>query len=217
MENYTLQGFTSNELLDLDLFLRKQTSGMSLVKAHGFITAIVSFPDLFMPSEWIPILVGDIKPSKDNTPTKPMLDKLITMYQQISANLNSSNKFQFLLSPYQPHLNLDSAPISNVQEWCHGYCLGLVWNETEWLNSEEEFLTKACATFFMLSDLIQHNMQNILVKNLSELVKALHTYWLHKQDSIITRGIQNNEPCPCGSTKKFGNCCLIELAAAVIH
>jgi len=206
--------FSSNELLALDSFLRSQTGDMSLVKAHGFMTAIVSFPDLFMPSEWIPILVGELKYLHDQIPAKKMLNKLMTMYKQITDSLGSNKMFEFILSADQPNLSLDAAPYSCIQEWCNGYCLALVWNEEEWLHTEEEFITQACATFFMLTDLIKtkevKSDKTKLIKNLPELVKALYTYWSRKQNEI-------NKPCPCGSTKQYNRCCLLERTAAVIH
>jgi yecA family protein len=231
MKNNTIHRFNPHELLDLDAFLRNQTSNMSLVKAHGFITAIVSFPDLFMPSEWIPLLVGELKFSAEHSPSKKMLDKLLDIYRQVTESLNSNQMFEFLLSHTQPEITLEDAPYSCIQEWCNGYCLALVWNEEEWLYAEETFITQACATFFMLTDLITTNAKltspsewkqnkKRLIKNLPDLVKALHAYWLGKQDQMFNDGLrdlQNKNPCPCGSSKQYNQCCLLEKAEAVIH
>jgi yecA family protein len=193
------QKFSSNELIDLDSFLRNQTGDMSLVKAHGFMTAIVSFPDMFMPSEWIPLLVGELKYLEDQSCAQKMLDKLMTMYKQITNSLGSNRMFEFLLSADQPNLTLDNAPYSYIQEWLH---------------SDEKFITQACATFFMLTDLIKSTDykkdKSKLIKNLPELVKALYIYWSSKQNEI-------QKPCPCGSTKQFNRCCLLEKASAVLH
>lgn len=230
MKNNTLQRFTTTELQDLDLFLRSQTSNMSLVKAHGFITAIVSFPDLFLPSEWIPILVGELKFDANNPLNKIMLDRLITIYRQISDSLGSERTFEFILSADHPCAPLEKAAYSSIQEWCNGYCLALVWNETEWLHVAEEYITQACATFFMITDLIQNNKQEYtkqdkndkkkLVKNLPDLVKALYIYWLGKQDdmfNIVPPKSQQDTLCPCGSYKTYHSCCWLELTAAILH
>ncbi len=230
MKNNTFQRLTSKELISLDSFLRNQTNDMTLVKAHGFITAIASFPELFMPSEWIPILVGEIKFLNDQTPVHIMLEKLVTIYKQTSANLQSNNIFQFILSTQDTNLSTTTAPYSIVQEWCNGYCLALVWNEDDWLHAKEDFITKACTTFFMLTDLINttpdHNRsiewqrdKQVLLKNLPDLVKALYTYWLGEQKSALSRElhIARHENCPCGSRKQFRNCCLQESCDAVLH
>lgn len=230
MKNNSLQRFTTTELQDLDAFLRSHTSKMSVVKAHGFITAIVSFPDLFLPSEWIPILVGELKLKPDCKQNKLMLDRLITMYRQVSDSLSSNRSFEFLLSADQPYLNLENAAYSSIQEWCNGYCLALVWNEEEWLNVPEEYITHACATFFMLTDLMQSNKQyasitakedkHKLINNLPELVKALYVYWLGKQDDLfnfIPPRSQQNTPCTCGSNKLYYSCCWLEVVDSVIH
>lgn len=231
MKNNSAQKFSPNDLLDLDTFLRSQTNNMSLVKAHGFLTAVVSFPELIMPSEWLPILIGQIKRPIEQSHTRLMLNKLIAIYRQISDSLSSNYSFEFIFSPDQPYLTLDSAPYSCIQEWCNGYCLALVWNESEWLHTKEEFITQACATFFMLTELIKTDKQQPyslewqrdkqqLIQNLPDLVKGLYTYWSNKQldncDFILPPAYLS-EPCPCGSKKTYTNCCLLEVADAVLH
>lgn len=235
MKNNTSLKFTPKELINLDSFLRNQTSDMTLVKAHGFITAIVSFPTLFMPSEWIPVLVGDIKFLHDHTPVHIMLEKLVTIYKQIVRNLTTNNNFEFIFSAEQPDLTIDNAPYARIQEWCNGYCLALIWNEREWLNVKEDFVTKACTTFFMLTEIINFTNERkkleewnqdkqLLIKNLPDLIVALYSYWLNKQKSQNTT-VSNHElhmhsklyVCPCGSQKQYRNCCRIKAADAVFH
>lgn len=227
MKNNT-QKFALTELQALDDFLRSQTSNMTLVKAHGFITAVASFPDLFLPSEWIPVLIGDFKPNSNDELNKIMLDSLITMYRQIGDCLGSERRFDFLLSAQQPNLTIEQASPAEIQEWCNGYCLALVWNETEWLNVAEEFITQACATFFMITDLIKNSQLDVkvgksdkrkLIKNLPELVKALYIYWLGKQDDlfVIPSRSHNDTLCPCGSFKLYNDCCWLEMSVAVVH
>lgn len=230
MKKNTVHKLTTRELIALDSFLRKQTSDMSLVKAHGFITAVASFPELFMPSEWIPLIVGELKSVHANVPINVMLEKLVTLYKQVTTNLNAETKFEFLLSATDPTIEIDKATYGNIQEWCNGYCLALVWNEDAWLNIKEDYITKACTTFFLLTDLInaatdahravewQHDKQ-LLVKNLPDLVKALYIYWLSKHKNSMVKDIHaaRHQTCPCGSSKSYRNCCLIEAAEASIH
>lgn len=230
MKKNTVHKFTTRELITLDGFLRKQASDMSLVKAHGFITAIASFPEIFMPSEWIPILVGELKILHDQIPINVMLEKLITMYKQITSNLNSEETFEFLFSATDPTVSIDKAAYDNIQEWCNGYCLALVWNEDAWLNVSEDYITKACTTFFMLTDLINaapdlHRVsewqkdKQILIKNLPDLVKALYIYWVSKHKNSMMKDMHSyrHESCPCGSNKAYRNCCLIEADQAILH
>lgn len=230
MKKNTVQKFSIAELIALDSFLRKQSSDMSLIKAHGFITAIASFPDVFLPSEWIPVLVGELKVLHDQAPLNIMLENLITLYKQITNSLNSDDPFEFLLSATNPDLNINQATYLNIQEWCNGYCLALVWNEEAWLNVKEEYISKACTTFFMLTDLINaapdedkalewQQDKQILINNLPDLVKALYMYWLSKHRSSLLRDLHGfrSEICPCGSKKSYRNCCLIEAAEAVLH
>ncbi|HSX20206.1 MAG TPA: UPF0149 family protein [Gammaproteobacteria bacterium] len=230
MKKNTVHKLSVKDLISLDAFLRKQTSDMSLVKAHGFITAVASFPELYMPSDWVPVLVGELKFLHDQTPVSIMLEKLVHLYRQITTNLDSDNHFEFLLSPAEPTTTLEKATYSNIQDWCNGFCLALVWNEEAWLNIREEYITKACTTFFMLTDLINaapdahlatewQKDKQILIKNLPDLVKALYVFWVGKHKAIMAKDMYNvrYEVCPCGSKKSYQSCCMMEAADAVIH
>lgn len=222
MKNRGIEPLSSRAVIELDTYLKNQTADMSLVKAHGFITAVVSFPNLFMPSEWIPILVGELKNKQDKVQANIMVDNLITIYLQITDSLTSIDDFKFLLSPEHPELNLETAPCSYVQEWCRGYCLALIWNDEEWLNAEEHFVTQACTTFFKLTNTIKDHadpQQNDLIQHLPKLVKMLYIYWLGEQNNNFIQHLKNlrNEPCPCGSRKKYSFCCFLEVKESVMH
>lgn len=230
MKKNTVHKLTIRELISLDTFLQQQTTEMTLVKAHGFITAIASFPEMFMPSDWVPILVGELKMLHDQTPVGIMLEKLVALYKQVSTSLDSEQDFEFIFSATDPTHSIRNASYASIQEWCNGYCLALVWNEEAWLNVKEEYITKACTTFFMLTDLINtapdaHLSQEwqqdkqILVKNLPELVKALYIYWIGKHKSSLLKELQavRYVACPCGSKKSYQSCCLMEATDAVLH
>ena len=59
MANLTKQKkLTNKQLTLLDNFL-KQHDLHNVAFIHGFLTAIVSAPDLIMPSEWYPYVFGD--------------------------------------------------------------------------------------------------------------------------------------------------------------
>ena len=48
----------------------------------------------------------------------------------------------------------------------------------------------------------QQLMQEQYIKQMQELYKFRHTPWVKVSD------IGRNDPCPCGSGKKYKNCCL---------
>lgn len=230
MKKNTVHKLTIRELISLDAFLRGQATDMSLTKAHGFITAVASFPEMIMPSEWIPLLVGELKLLHDQTPISLMLENLVILYKQIAQNLESEHDFEFTFSPTDPAQSIRNASYASIQEWCNGYCLALVWNERAWLNIKEEYISKACTTFFMLTDLINaapdahlsnewQQDKQILIRNLPDLVKALHMYWSNKHKSSLINELHSIRfaSCPCGSKKAYQSCCLLEADQASLH
>ncbi len=173
------------ELKFLDKVLHDNNEDMSLIKAHGFLTALASFPTQHQPHEWLPILAGNLQ--ANNGATKRTTHKaLLSLYQQIKVSLYSDQEFKFLLSLEYPNLELRQVRYSNVQEWCRGYCLALVWQDQQWLYKEQEYITNACATFFVIADLLGSNEisnQDLLVNSLPEIVKSLFVYW-HGSDYV---------------------------------
>lgn len=179
MQNNTAYKSDFSELKFLDKVLQESNQDMSLIKAHGFLTALASFPSTHKPQEWLPILVGNLKNTQPAT-NQAACNGLTNLFQQIHFSLYSDQEFKFLLSTEYPELHLKQVRYSSIQEWCKGYCLALVWQDQQWLYQDQEYITNACATFFVIADLLgtgEVSNQELLVNSLPEIVKSLFLYW----------------------------------------
>lgn len=110
-----------------------------------------------------------------------------------------------------------------VDEWCEGYFRGAELSSNEWLAGGEKIaaLLSPIYAFTEAMDWQGHNQDDdeviTLQKAIAPNAREIHAYWLarrveHPQRepeiSIDQPNAGRNDPCPCGSGKKFEKCCL---------
>jgi uncharacterized protein len=119
---------------------------------------------------------------------------------------------------------VDGKTFTIVDEWCEGYRRGVELAEVEWRAGGAEIMallepifdfTEASAwPAHELAEQETEGLQRALAPN----VRAIHAYWLARRGDTTpasARPIQRaqprvgrNDPCPCGSGKKYKKCCL---------
>ncbi len=226
--------YISNKDLDyLDNFLLERigettdTQGKDegvfcLSQLDGFLTAVISGPVMLAPSQWLPSVWGDFEPEWKN-------EKEFERVFMLIIDIMNSNVNSLMDSPdeYEPEFlehEIEGKNYTIVDEWCEGYIRGVSLAQEEWdsAGSEMQTLLAPVKAFTDLTDWQGHNLSSeIAVVNLQQAitpnVRQIHAYWLarredtkpsastvHRQEPRIGR----NDPCPCGSGKKYKKCCL---------
>jgi uncharacterized protein len=122
---------------------------------------------------------------------------------------------------YLEHIMNDES-YTIVDEWCEGYYRGVELSSEAWLDDEEmAILLAPIFAFTEATEWSGHNFTDEEVKSIQQAIapsaREIHAYWLQQradmppQDSPIINTepkIGRNDPCPCGSGKKFKKCCL---------
>jgi len=121
---------------------------MDLEMLDGFLTSIVSGPDLIQPSEWLPVVWSDSQRSvspvfADNEQAERILALLLRLQNSIARTLNESpTRFKPLLyrpedgvkgreSPVEGGRREEAAP-PEASAWCEGYMTGVLLREEGW-------------------------------------------------------------------------------------
>jgi len=119
---------------------------MDLEMLDGFLTAIVSGPELIQPSEWLPVVWSDSQRSvspvfTDNEQAERILALILRLQNGIVRTLSDSpTRFKPLL--YRPEEGVkgragekgrkEEAAPPEASAWCEGYMNGVLLREESW-------------------------------------------------------------------------------------
>ena len=202
--------------------LERAANAMTLSELSGFLTGIVVCPELILPGEWLGYVWGeqeDGEPAfKDERQAGQLIDLIMQFYNGIIQELDAGD------DRYQPVFDVqqESGEIVCVF-WLLGFSRAMSLRPESWLDIEEggdEDAVTALAilgTLIMLdageaSDLPDEEVEELLSMQegmIPHCVQKLHD-WRRNHSSAPARPgpkAGRNDPCPCGSGKKYEKCC----------
>ncbi|KXW57274.1 UPF0149 family protein [Ferrovum myxofaciens] len=225
---------TDQEMDRLDAFLLdrvdddEDTEGkdegiFDLSTLDGFMTAIVSGPNTLVPSQWLSAVWGDFEPAWESKKEFEEIFSLMVRHMNVIAAtlLEAPKEFEPLFLEREAkgkrHLIVDG--------WCDGYLRGVRLNTEGWISAEEIgelldtlFLFVSDEGWQQLDQMAEDEVER-LQRLIAPAVRDMHAYWLERRgdESTVRRNepkVGRNDPCPCGSGKKFKKCCG---AVPIIH
>lgn len=199
----------------------KDEGVIDVSELDGLLTAVVSGPVMIPPSQWMPQIWGDFPPTwHDQQELQVVMSLFIRHMNSISALLmEQPGDFE----PMFEERVVDSKTYTIVDEWCEGFMRGVALAAGAWdqESTEMKILLAPIAAFTEAKDFYAHEHRNAQeVENLQKVitpnVREIHAYWLarrseHEPVATVRRSepkIGRNDPCFCGSGKKFKKCCL---------
>jgi uncharacterized protein len=195
---------------------------LDISELDGFLTAIVSGPDTIPPSKWLPAVWADFEPEwKDEKEAEGFFALLFRHMNDIATILLDHAQ------DYEPiflERKVKEKTYTIVEEWCHGYMRGVALTADQWTTGgrEMQILLTPIMAFAVeegsqamdtLTDTEIENIQRSITPN----VREIYAYWLARRQHAdpshtpvrrTTQRVGRNDPCPCGSGKKYKKCCL---------
>ena len=194
---------------------------MPLDMLQGLLCAVGSAPNLIPPSSWLSVALGDNPAYETAEQAKEILDLVMRFYGQTVQELDDGRGSTLYVFP-------DEEGEDDLATWCEGYLEGVVLSETDWYErGEPEEVEELLFPFMLLSGRIreaaeeagdsvpsleeEREMQREAAGSMGDSVMAIYSYWLDKRIShapIRRDGpkVGRNDPCPCGSGKKYKSC-----------
>jgi uncharacterized protein len=127
MQLISKEPLTTDEFKQLHEFLslpHDKAEPMTLTEIHGFLTALLSAPNLIMPSKWQPILFGG-HPNFDSMEQASSIIGLIGRFNnQISDMLRKNDRFEPLIFNHASITPYHDTSFPEIAEWCKGYLKG---------------------------------------------------------------------------------------------
>lgn len=201
---------------------------MTLDMADGFLHAIAIGPTTVHPSQWLPKIWGttETMPPMDSIEQlNHMLGLVMRHFNSIVAGLQGNPRE---VSPYWSTMVYAESPqeYDDAEAWAYGFVEGmkLCWNDWQPLLSTPQGQSTfrpigllGAADYCADQDALTKTpaMRGELALHIPQAVLDLHAFCLPLRLALQQRKVSRsvhpktgrNEPCPCGSGKKFKKCC----------
>ena len=217
MQILTFDEAASSRLMELLDANYEAHNTMRCDEVQGFMMALLSGPDALNPTNWLPEILGE--ESLFDAKERTEIERLV-MAMAADMRMKLNEKILPDLWFYE-----DEAGNPDFYTWCNAYLYALDIVPTDWFEAvdQEEFedlFYPIMALGGIYDD--EENGEVILHLNEKELTQLesdlphvlLDIYWylqaiINKPQTVRREGekVGRNDPCPCGSGKKYKACC----------
>jgi uncharacterized protein len=226
------QPLTDAEFDRLSAVLRRfdNQRPMNLEQLDGFFAALICGPVNVAPSEYLPVILGDEMILEDTVNAQPVLQDFLSLIMRhwnvIVDTLQSGEVFL-------PLLLEDEKGVSHANDWANGFLRGMELRRVEWaaLLDDKEHGGWIVPIFALAhehdpdpemrpyKEPISAEAREKLIVGAAAAVTGIYRYFeaqrlveKHLPDNASTfrrsmPKVGRNDPCPCGSGKKFKQCC----------
>jgi uncharacterized protein len=189
---------------------------MSLAVLDGFLSGVAVCPDLISPSEWLPVVWGGgDAPFRDVAQANEIFALMMAFYNSILIGLNAGED-------HRPVMLLDRDDTQLWEIWAEGFRTALGLKPGSWrayAKSRDETVRTSCSFLMALVDSsdsegklpedLDRELRSEADSLITESLKTLHATRLASHPAATMPKVGRNEPCPCGSGRKFKHCCLM--------
>lgn len=227
-----MQPLSDEELDELEHFLvfdmPIESECMTLDMLDGYLHALAIGPETVMPSRWLPRVwgqdEGDGLPSVENTEQANRMLGLVLRH--FNAIVTHFKQHPHRLRPLFGSDVSDEGEYEDAGLWAQGFLEGVKLSHAAWqplLRTREgqrwwkplQLLGDDDVSTDQLELLATKAQILALNRAVVDSVLAMHAYWLPLRQAVAERRtaqamstkVGRNEPCPCGSGRKFKKCC----------
>lgn len=218
---------TWDEIQELDKFLLYRThstdeldaieddSGIGgISELDGLIAASCCCHEMIMPSVWIDWVWGSEEYAPkwtDKNQANHYFQLIMRHYNTVAENLMHGAEY------YEPlflESTMGGAGTMIVDEWCEGFMMVVENHQAGWEGHEADI--EYIAAFTESRDFAAHKSKDVekLQKEIKPAILRMHKRRLEAFDPAKSLAIHppvakvgRNDPCPCGSGKKYKKCC----------
>ena len=207
--------------------LRRSASSLSVsvYEAVGMMTAVVSAPELLLPSDWLNALLRE-DGLADASDAQAAVQSIMSVYNALATDLQEGRLDPSCFETFE-----------QVCEWCVGY-LEIAMLDATW-SSDGEALAQidSIRMLAVIEEMGPESAERVKAAMLGfdsveaasllalESAVAAHAFWEEARRALAPMAavgsgqapylpyrrsqpkVGRNQPCPCGSGKKFKRCC----------
>jgi len=218
---------TESELDRLEVLLEAEVfndEAMRLDEVQAMLCAIVSGPEPVSPAVWLPEALGKGMENAADPAVAEVIDLLMRLNNDIAAALLADETVAPVLYPMD-----ESCEEYDYEAWADSYVFGagLAGDWFELAGKHAEDLSELLEPMFLLNGMLKEDVEKSgerwfspveearlvadIQENLPLIVQTLYNFWRNKRMGGTVRNEEpksgRNDPCPCGSGRKFKQCC----------
>lgn len=211
--------------------LPQETFPMSLSELDGYITGLLTCPEMIPPSQWLPLVWGEAREAgfADLEAAQETIDAVMAHYNAVARAITSKG---WLEPIYEVDPNSDE---TLWEPWIDGFTSAQSLRPDAWstLFDKADKETQSCLQFFMAlydiytgehsfdddalaeidesaPDIIPNCVATILKSSRPEIFGGQGGTVVSLKDNVVPftkTKTGRNDPCPCGSGRKYKFCC----------
>lgn len=205
----------------------KSEKAMNLEMVDGFIAALICAPQLVMPSQYLPEIIGGEDEAYESLEqAERFMSVLMSHWNHIARTLQDNEI-------YLPILLEDSNGVALGNDWANGFVRGMDFHPVDWVELlDDEAHGGAMVPILALAhehdpdpkmrpykEPIDEERRELLLAGLAAGTTKIYKYFApHRKMEARAKAsektyrregpkIGRNSPCPCGSGKKYKQCC----------
>lgn len=215
-----------DELEEFLLYEKTPDGCMDISTLDGFLTCLIIGPDTIMPSRWLPAVWGET-PSDEmiwdsRKESEHYIGLLMSYYNSISQEFQNN-----LYEPLFYISKINGKEYTIIDEWCWGFMTAVNMASDSWRPLFQSKENKSLMTPIVLHGTTDGHRKlkedteystvphEEWVKSASLSAIGITKFWLPYRKSVvqathqaISNSVGRNDPCPCGSGKKYKKCCM---------
>lgn len=210
-------------------FLNSQDAPKNFPSAlwiDGYVTCVVIGPSLILPSTWLLGILGEDYAFATEEQGREVVAALMRHYDDVCCRLGKGEKYLPIHCSEQGNLPTKE----EACEWAKGFLDAIGLNPESWtslfLDEEAAILLGPVFSFVQKDEEDVDNPEDFFASSIRLLPKCvllIQDYWTHHeglddedaddedddcfQPAVHVNKTGRNEPCPCGSGKKYKRCC----------
>lgn len=209
-------------------------ASMDVSMMDGFMTALASGPNVMMPSDMLR-WIWDADNGEDSPAFATTADaqKIIGLIMRHWNGVNATlNEVPDQFEPMIPESDFEGRAVPVLDEWCLGYVKGMLLDQASWaplMAQHPDWFTVILLYGTpqgweeQKANDVSLDQYQTYADSLADSIGRINAYWLERRRQQLARGetpnyigkpepfrrpikVGRNEPCPCGSGKKFKRC-----------
>ncbi|SPB15526.1 yecA family protein [Caballeronia novacaledonica] len=201
---------------------------MTLEMVDGFFAALICGPERVPPHEWLMAVLGGAVPIESDKDAEKTLQLLIRHWNTIADELEVTLDEDAV---YLPVLSLDEEDgVAHANEWAEGFVAGVEMRRESWseLFDDDEHMGSLLPVLMLYheddpdpelrTDPEAFEDRDTIIQEMIAGLTLIYRYFdaRRKERALqdapapmrrTSEKVGRNEPCPCGSGRKYKHCC----------